>query len=137
MFNFLIKLVPTAWGWLVKLGIGSLANLAFLGPIAPILTAIGQFIGSIISAIAEIIGAMARSYEGRIALAAIVAGFAGLYLRWHYILQGRAEAPVRVITKTVRLPAPPPIVKYVKLACPVQKLTCPTQKQPTQKGWTW
>lgn len=122
MFSLLLKIVPTLGGWVAKIGLGSLAGLGLLGPIAPILTAIGTFIGSIISAIAEIIGAMSRSYEGRIALAAIVAGVGLLYLRWHYIEQGRAEAPVKFVTRLVK--APPEIktvTKYVKQACPSPK----------------
>lgn len=118
MLSLISRIIGTAGGFLAKLGLGGLANLAFLGSLGPILTAIGQFIGAIISAIAEIIGAMARSYEGRWALAAMALSLTGLYLRWHYIEQGRAEAPIKVITRTVRLPAPPPVVKYVKQACP-------------------
>jgi hypothetical protein len=118
MLNVLAKLVPSIVGFLGKLGLSNILNLGFLGPVGPILTAVGQFVGSIISAVAEIIGAMARSYEGRWALAGIALALAGLYGRWHYIEQGRAEAPVKIVTRTIRTPAPPPIVKYVQKACP-------------------
>ena len=118
MLQILSKALPWALSLAGKLGLSGLLNLGFLGPVGPVLTAIGQFIGSLISAVAEIIGAMARSYEGRIALATIVAALLVLYGRWHYIEQGRAEAPTKIITRTVRLPAPPPVVKYVKQACP-------------------
>ena len=118
MLTILTKVLGTAASFAAKLGLSNLLNLGLLGPVGPVLTSIGQLIGSFISAVAEIIGAMARSYEGRWALAAIVIALSGLYLRWHYIEQGRAEAPVKVVTKTVRLPAPPPIIKYVKQACP-------------------
>ena len=122
MFSFLLNLSPTLGGWAAKIGLGSLSSLAFLGPVGPVLTAIGTFIGSIISAIAEIIGAMARSYEGRIALVAIVTGLGLLWGRWHYIQQGRAEAPVKVVTRLVKAPPEIKVVtKYVKQACPSSK----------------
>jgi hypothetical protein len=68
----------TAWG------VSSL-----LGPLAPILSAVGTFCGAVISAVGEILVAMAKSYEGRIALFALAICGALLYGRYHYVEQGK------------------------------------------------
>ncbi len=74
----------------------STAGLALLGPLAPVITGIAQFVGAVVTAIGEILASLSKSAEGRVALAlaATVVGF--LYLRFHYIEEGkvigRAEA---------------------------------------------
>ncbi len=68
----------------------STAGLALLGPLAPVITGMAQFIGAIVTAIGEILASLSKSAEGRVALAlaAALAGF--LYLRFHYIEEGKA-----------------------------------------------
>ncbi|MGO9172649.1 MAG: hypothetical protein ACLP7P_11865 [Rhodomicrobium sp.] len=71
-------------------GIGTIASLAFLGPLGPIVTGIATAIGSVISAVFEIIAALAKSAEGRVVLALLALGLGFLYLRFHYIEEGKA-----------------------------------------------
>jgi hypothetical protein len=73
-------------------GLGTVTTLAFLGPLGPILTGIANAIGSIISAVSEIIASLARSAEGRVVLAICVTAIGFLYLRFHYIEEGKAQA---------------------------------------------
>jgi hypothetical protein len=74
----------TAWG------LGSILSLSFLGPLAPIITGIANAIGAAITAIFEILVSLSKSPEGRVVLGLAAAGFAVLYLRFHYIEEGRA-----------------------------------------------
>jgi hypothetical protein len=74
----------TAWG------IGSLLSLSFLGPLAPILAGIANAIGAAITAVFEIIVSLSKSPEGRVVLGIAAASLAVLYLRFHYIEEGRA-----------------------------------------------
>jgi hypothetical protein len=74
----------TAWG------LGGILSLSFLGPVAPILTGIANAIGAAITAIFEILVSLSKSPEGRVVLGIAAAGFAILYLRFHYIEEGRA-----------------------------------------------
>ncbi len=86
------------------LGIGTVASLAFLGPLGPIVTGIANAIAAIITAIFEIIASLAKSAEGRVILALFALGFSFLYLRFHYIEEGKAMAHPRTIEKIVRAP---------------------------------
>ncbi|MGA7326689.1 MAG: hypothetical protein WBX25_19910 [Rhodomicrobium sp.] len=81
-----------AWfGRLVAtLGVSGVAALAFLGPLGPIISGLAGAIGSAISALFEIIASLSKSAEGRIVLAILALGFGFLYLRFHYIQEGRA-----------------------------------------------
>ena len=49
---------------LAALGLGTLASLAFLGPVGPILTGIANAIGATITAIFEIVVALSKSAKG-------------------------------------------------------------------------
>jgi hypothetical protein len=70
---------------------------AWLGPLAPIVAGAAQFIGGIFQAVIEIVVAMSKSAEGRVMLAFIAAGLGFLYLRFHYIEEGKAMARVAAI----------------------------------------
>jgi len=72
------------------LGVSGVAALAFLGPLGPIISGIASAIGLAISALFEIIASLSKSAEGRIVLAILAFGFGFLYLRYHYIQEGRA-----------------------------------------------
>jgi len=78
-----------------KLGL-SAASLAFLGPLAPIITGTGQFIGAAVTAIGEILASLSKSAEGRVALALAAALVGFLYLRLHYIEEGKAIAKAQI-----------------------------------------
>jgi hypothetical protein len=71
-------------------------TLAFLAPLAPIVSGIGQLIGAFVTAIGEILAALSKSAEGRVALCliAVLVGF--LYLRFHYIEEGKAIEKAKV-----------------------------------------
>jgi hypothetical protein len=70
----------------------SVASFALLGPLGSIATAIAGAIGAIVTAVSEIVVALARSAEGRVILAIAALGLSFLYLRFHYIEEGKAEA---------------------------------------------
>jgi len=91
-------------GRMAALGLGTVASLAFLGPVGPTVTGIANAIGSIITAIFEIIASLAKSAEGRVILALLALGLGFLYLRFHYIEEGKAMAHPRTIEKIVRAP---------------------------------
>ncbi|MFY9641875.1 MAG: hypothetical protein WCD20_15950 [Rhodomicrobium sp.] len=95
-----------AWiaGRLGALGLGTVASLAFLGPFGPIVTGVANAIGSVITAIFEIIASLAKSAEGRVVLALLALGLGFLYLRFHYIEEGKAMVHPRTIEKITRLP---------------------------------
>jgi hypothetical protein len=61
--------------------------------------------------VAEIIASLAKSPEGRVLLAVIAAGLGFLYLRFHYIEEGRAEGMASV-KPAICAPAPPPTHMY-------------------------
>ncbi|MBI4723864.1 MAG: hypothetical protein HY765_02300 [Rhodomicrobium sp.] len=86
----------TIGAWFVRRiaawGLGTAATLAFLSPAGPILTGIANAIGAIITAIFEIIVSLSKSAEGRVALSLAAAALGFLYLRFHYIEEGKAEA---------------------------------------------
>ena len=74
-----------------KLGL-STAGLALLGPLTPIISGIAQFLGAAVTAVAEILASLSKSAEGRVALALAAAVLGFLYLRFHYIEEGKAIA---------------------------------------------
>jgi hypothetical protein len=101
--------VFTALGaWIARgftaLGLRTVASLAFLGPVGPILTSIATAIGAIITAIFEIVASLAKSAEGRVILAFLALGLGFLYLRFHYIEEGKAMVHPRTIEKIVHAP---------------------------------
>lgn len=106
----MIALLTGAGAWLTRrlagLGLGALASLAFLGPLGPVLTGIGNAIGAIITAIFEILASLSKSAEGRVILALLGLGLGFLYLRFHYIEEGKAMAQPRTIQRIVHAPCP-------------------------------
>ncbi len=87
-----------------KFGI-STAGLVLVGPLAPIITGIMQFTGAVVTAIGEILAALSKSAEGRIALALAAALVGFLYLRFHYIEEGKAIVRAE-IAATHKQPCP-------------------------------
>ena len=104
----MIAIFKAAGAWLARgfpaLGLGTVASLAFLGPMGPILTGIANAIGATITAIFEIIASLSRSAEGRVVLALAAFGLGFLYLRFHYIEEGKAMVHPRTIEKIVHAP---------------------------------
>ncbi len=78
-----------------KLGL-STAALALLGPLAPVIGGIAQFLGAAVTAAAEILASLSKSAEGRVALALALALAGFLYLRFHYIEEGKTIARAEV-----------------------------------------
>jgi len=68
----------------------STAGLALLGPLTPIVSGTAQFLGAAVTAIGEILASLSKSAEGRVALALAAALIGFLYLRFHYIEEGKA-----------------------------------------------
>ena len=87
-----------------KLGL-STAALALLGPAAPIITGIAKFLGSAVTAAGEILASLSKSAEGRVALALAAALIGFLYLRFHYIEEGKAIARVQIAATQKPCPA--------------------------------
>ncbi len=90
-------------GLTIKIGL-STAGLALLGPLAPVITGIAQFVGAIVTAIGEILASLSKSAEGRVALALAAALLGFLYLRFHYIEEGKAIG--RAEASAVHKPCP-------------------------------
>ncbi len=99
-----------AAGRLAAWGLGRLTSLAFIGPLAPIITAIAKAIGATITAVFEIIVALSKSPEGRVVLAIAALGIGFLVMRHHYIEEGKAWATAhpKIITKVVTKEVPVP-----------------------------
>jgi phage-related minor tail protein len=88
----MLALLSPLWAKVLSL-LGKLAVFATpLGFIVPALTGIAQFIGGLFTAVAEIIVSLAKSAEGRVVLASAAAGLGFLYLRFHFIEEGKAMA---------------------------------------------
>jgi|SRR5271165_6675061 len=91
----MIALLTTLGAWIARRfaawGIGTVTTLAFLGPLGPIVSGLASAIGSIISTIFEIVASLARSAEGRVVLGIALVATGFLYLRLHYIEEGKAE----------------------------------------------
>lgn len=83
--------------------------------VAPIVIGIVKLGGAILSAIAEIIMALARSPEGRVVLGLLVGALAFLYVRFHYIQEGVAREQVQSAAKVQRALA----AQKASLKCPV------------------
>lgn len=95
-----------------------------LGAITPILTGIGNAVGAIITAVAEIIASLAQSPEGRVFLALCAAALCFLFIRFHYIEEGKAAGIASV----------KPIVQVQKVVQKVQiPAVCPKPKVKTSK----
>ena len=91
----------TVGAWLARRFAAWGLGIAFLGPLGPILGGIASAIGAAVSALFEIIAALAKSPEGRVVLALIAAALGFLYLRFHYIEEGRALAQVAAYSRGV------------------------------------
>ncbi len=89
---------------LAALGLSTVVSLALLGPVAPIVTGIANAIGATITAIFEIVVSLSKSAEGRVFLAMAALGLGFLYLRFHYIEEGKAMVHPRTIEKIVHAP---------------------------------
>ncbi len=87
-----------------KLGL-STAGLALLGPFTPIIGGIAQFVGAAVTAVGEILASLSKSAEGRVALALAAALIGFLYLRFHYIEEGKAIAKAEVAATHKPCPA--------------------------------
>ena len=104
----MIPAFATIGAWFARrfaaLGLSTVASLALLGPIGPVLTGIANAIGAAITAVFEIILSLSRSPEGRVVLALVAFGLGFLYLRFHYIEEGKAMVHPRTIEKVVHAP---------------------------------
>jgi len=89
---------------LAAFGLSTVLSLAFLGPAAPVLAGIANAIGATITAIFEIVLALSKSAEGRVFLAIAALGIGFLYMRFHYIEEGKAMVHPRTIEKIVHAP---------------------------------
>jgi|GEM_PF-5144692 len=106
--NALLAFISSSWGSLAalagKLGV-SVGALAFLGPLAPVVSGVAQFVGALVVAIGEILASLSKSAEGRVALAVLAATLGLLYLRHHYIEEGRTIERTRIAASQKPCPA--------------------------------
>jgi hypothetical protein len=90
-----LSFVASVWARLAvgaaKVGL-SAAAIAFLGPLGPIVSGIGQVIGAAVTAIGEILASLSKSAEGRVTLCLMATLLGFLYLRFYYIEEGKAIA---------------------------------------------
>ncbi len=82
----------------------STAGLALLGPLSPVISGVAQFIGAAVTAAGEILASLSKSAEGRVALALAAALLGFLYLRFHYIEEGKGIA--RAVAAATQKPCP-------------------------------
>jgi hypothetical protein len=94
----LLALIASFWVRVAAVAatIGLPAALAFLAPLAPIVSGIAQLIGAVVTAIGEILAALSKSAEGRVALFLAATLLAFLYLRFHYIEEGKAIEKAKI-----------------------------------------
>ncbi len=108
----MIAVISVIGAWIARRaaawGIGKVAALAFLGPVGVIMSSIANAIGSAITATFEIIASLSKSAEGRVVLAIAALGFSFLYLRFHYIEEGKADARAHFRITKVNCPATRP-----------------------------
>jgi hypothetical protein len=93
MFGFIPwigGLFSSVFGWIAGLGITAVL-LGWLSAVSPIVAAIVNAIGTVLSAIFEIVAALAKSPEGRVVLVLIIGIIGWLYLRFHYFEEGKAS----------------------------------------------
>jgi hypothetical protein len=102
--SVLLTILGSIWGRLAAT-LANTAALGFLGPLAPIIAGIGQFIGAVISAIGEILASLSKSAEGRVFLCLLAALIGFLYLRFHYIEEGKATERAKIATAHKSCPA--------------------------------
>src|SRR5262249_52295877 len=98
--NAILSLLTSFWaslaGWVAKSAMWA-SVLAIIGPLGPIISGTAQLIGSVITAICEIVVSLSKSAEGRVVLAMVAAGLSFLYLRFHYIEEGKSLARAKVM----------------------------------------
>jgi hypothetical protein len=80
-------------GWVAK----SVFWSGLLGAVGPIVSAIATLIGGFISAVSEIVVSLSKSPEGRVVLGICAAGLGFLYLRFHYIEEGKAMVQAKTV----------------------------------------
>lgn len=101
----ILTLLSPIWGRVLKWA----ANYAFLsgllGFLGPAVSGLATFIGGIFQAVSEIVVSLSKSPEGRVVLALIAAAAAFLYLRFHYIEEGKALARAKTIMISKPCPA--------------------------------
>jgi hypothetical protein len=73
-------------GWVTRR-----AAAAGLASVTGILGSSLKAVGLLLEALAEIVVSLARSPEGRVVLVIVLIGAGSLYVRHHYLEQGRAE----------------------------------------------
>jgi len=112
--SIFLALMTSLWTRLAT-GAASVAVLAFLGPLAPVISGIGQFIGAIITAIGEILASLSKSAEGRVALCLVAAVLGFLYLRFHYIEEGREQGKAIASAKYAATQKPCPSQRMTKM----------------------
>jgi hypothetical protein len=105
MIAFLTLITTLAGRLAAKIGL-SAAALTVLGPLAPIISGIGQVIGAAVTAIGEILASLSKSAEGRVTLCLLAALLGFLYLRYHYIEEGKALMKPKIVTIQKPCPAP-------------------------------
>ncbi len=96
--SIFLALIGSLWARIgaVAVKIGLPAAFACFTPLAPIVTGIGQVIGAFVTAIGEIVAALSKSAEGRVALCLMTALVGFLYLRFHYIEEGEAIEKAKI-----------------------------------------
>lgn len=104
----MISVLTYIGAWLAQrfagLGLGTVASVALLGPLGPVVNGIANAIGATITAVFEIIVSLSKSAEGRVVLGLMALGLSFLYLRFHYIEEGKAMVHLRVVEKVVHAP---------------------------------
>ncbi len=101
----MLTLLSPIWTRILKWAAKYAFLSALLGFVAPALSGLAAFIGGIFQAVSEIVVSLSKSPEGRVILALIAAAAAFLYLRFHYIEEGKALARAGAAAITKPCPA--------------------------------
>jgi hypothetical protein len=96
---------------------GAIAKSTIFAWIAPIISGVASVIGGLLTAVVEIIVALAGSPEGRVVLGICAVGLAFLYLRFHYIEEGKAMVKPQMIREECQAVACTPSYIHVKDKC--------------------
>jgi hypothetical protein len=102
----MIALFSPLWTRILKWAAQYAFLSGLLGYVGPAVSGLASLIGSIFQAISEIVVALSKSPEGRVVLALAVGAVAFLYLRFHYIEEGKALANPQTVIAPKPCPAP-------------------------------
>ena len=102
----ILALLSPLWAGVLKWAAKYALLSGLLGVMGPAISGVATLVGGIFQAAGEIVVSLSKSPEGRVILALIGAAAAFLYLRFHYIEEGKAQALAHPKTAFAAKPCP-------------------------------